>query len=158
MNRIKYVIGIDPGVTTGIARLNLHNEKINLLESMMIHNAMDFVQGFIHNSLIVVEDARKWNGWSKGQKSREMRAKAQGAGSVKRDCKIWEDFLTDNEAFFIMKSPSAKGAKINHKLFKLYTGWDGGRTNAHCRDAGMLIYGYTQRDVNNLWEQFNNVN
>lgn len=158
MNKVKYVIGIDPGVETGIARLSLHNEEIDLLESMMIHNAMDFIQEFIHNSLVVVEDARKWNGWSRGQKSGEMRSKAQGAGSVKRDCKIWEDFLTDNEAFFIMKPPSAKGGKISHKLFKLYTGWDGGRTNQHCRDAAMLVFGYTQRDVNNLWEQFNNVN
>lgn len=136
---MKYIIGIDPGVETGIAVKDLESGKLISVSSMKIHEAMNLPHG---KCFVVVEDARKWNGYTKGN-FKQMRAKAQGAGSVKRDCKIWEDFLSDTNIPFLMVAPSQKGAKLDAKTFNKYTGWTE-RTNQHGRDAAMLIFGYNK--------------
>lgn len=151
---ILYIVGVDPGTDTGVAVKDLRTDRITELESMAIHNAMDFVESYADMALIIVEDARKWNGYTKGMPFGKMSAKAQGAGSVKRDCSIWDDFLKDREAYYVMVPPAAKGGKIDHGLFKRITGWEG-RANQHKRDAAMLILGYSQRDVETIINQIN---
>lgn len=136
------LIGIDPGVKTGVGAIDGQKK---IAGSMPIHLAMQFIQNLddkkkdIH---VRVEDARqrKWFG-------HDSAAKKQGAGSVKRDCKIWEDFLTDvkkhsKQSFtFEMIHPVKGATKINSKLFKQITGIQE-RTNEHGRDAYMLIHGF----------------
>lgn len=136
------LIGIDPGVKTGIGYINGNEKKA---ESMAIHRAMSFVNhcfltyGKIH---VRVEDARKRK-WF-GNNSNE---KMQGAGSVKRDCKIWEDFLDDlsnsnpGKLTFELIHPVKNATKLNQGVFKRTTGIVG-RTNEHGRDAYMLIHNF----------------
>lgn len=150
--KIEYAVGIDPGVETGVALKNLKTGEIEELQSMMIHAAFDYVDSFRDNALIVVEDARLWNGRKKGITLEEMKSKEQGAGSVKRDCIAWEDFLKDDDFFFKMVPPKAKGRKKSHAEFKMITGWNQGTTNQHKRDAAMLIYGYDSRIVRELYK------
>lgn len=157
MKTIKYVIGIDTGTHTGVARFDLISGKLDMVESMMIHNALEFAQGYIDNALFVIEDATKWSGYRKGQSTKELASRAQGAGSVKRDSRIWVDFLEDNEAFFIRLSPKQAGAKKNAKEFRMITGWEE-RTNQHGRDAAMMIIGYTDLYVQQLYRNFINRN
>lgn len=152
--QIDYVIGIDPGVDTGVAVLSLNLGVIEDIFSMKIHVAMDYVDSCIDNSLIVVEDARLWNGYRRGITSSEMRSRQMGAGSVKRDCTIWEEFLADNEAFYQLLPPSAKGRKISHAEFKMFTGWSGGTTNQHKRDAAMLIHQYRRPVVDAMYREY----
>lgn len=151
---IDYVIGIDPGVDTGVAVMNLNLGVIEEVYSMKIHAAMDFVDGYVDSSLIVVEDARLWNGYRRGITAQEMRVRQQGAGSVKRDCAIWEDYLKEAEAFFVLLAPSAKGRKISHAEFKMFTGWSGGTTNQHKRDAAMLAFPYKRPVVDALYREY----
>jgi len=134
------LIGIDPGVKTGIGYID--GNKL-FAKTMAIHNAINFIIGLSNKDVkahIRVEDARlrKWFG-------NNSQAKKQGAGSVKRDCKIWDDFLTQinknsNGAItFEMIHPIKGATKINKDSFKKITGITS-VTSGHARDAFMLIY------------------
>lgn len=127
------IIGIDTGVNTGLSIFNIATSKLEFVASMAIHKAMRIVQE--SKPLFVrVEDARKRK-WVTGG-----REKLQGAGSVKRDAKIWEDFLTDENIPFEMVAPKNNKTKSDARAFMRETGWTK-PTNEHGRDAAMLVYG-----------------
>ena len=134
---MKILIGIDPGVNTGFAVSQ--NGVLTDVFSCKIHQALTLVEAYIMENLnctpiIYVEDARK-----RGCSPEASAAKAQGAGSVKRDCKIWEDFLTGHGVQFILVAPQHNNTKLTADQFKKITKWQG-RTNEHARDAAMLIF------------------
>jgi hypothetical protein len=133
----KYFVGIDPGVNTGVAVWDKEEKKIISLETVLIHQALDTVRIWGHLSAFVrVEDARlrKWYGEA-------GRAQLQGVGSVKRDCGIWEAFLTENHIDFEMVAPKTVKTKMKSGYFAKITGWKK-RTSVHARDCAMLVYGY----------------
>ena len=86
MGKIKKVIGIDPGKNTGIAIKDLEGDRLIFMSTMMIHQAFDLIKDDLDESYILVEDAHLWNDKS----AKNYHARAQGAGSIKRDCTIWE--------------------------------------------------------------------
>lgn len=143
MKKYKVYIGIDCGVSTGIA---IWNKDIQVLTvaSVMIHNAMyqvKYAKSVWGDNLFVrVEDARKRKWIPKMPNSSRERGRREGAGSIKRDAKIWEDFLTDIGVDFEMVAPKNNKTKLTAELFKKIT-WYQGETNSHSRDAGMLVYG-----------------
>lgn len=131
------IVGIDPGVNTGFAVWNVKLNTLVSVESMGIVDAMLRLQimanaGSLHS--VTFEDAhlRTWFG-SKGREA------LQGAGSIKRDCGIWKEFLGTLKIPYKAVSPQSKGAKIDAEQFQRLTGWPG-RTNNHARDAAMLVY------------------
>ena len=133
-------IGIDPGTHTGMAVWDSGEGRFLSLETLPIHRAMDLVRlwsGKV-DLRVVFEDARqrKWYGRSEA----EVRRKIQGAGSVKRDCAIWEDFLADSGIPFLTVKPGRVATKVTPSWFKTLTGWEG-RTSEHSRDAAMLVFG-----------------
>lgn len=86
------VIGIDVGVNTGIAVWSITNKKFINITSMSILNAFDYVleckeKYNLHK--IYIEDPRQ-------VRYNTSKLKAQGAGSVKRDAGIWDEFVTRN--------------------------------------------------------------
>lgn len=138
-------IGIDPGVKTGIGFIN-GTQK--MAKTIAIHNAINFIIDLLNKDLEVhirVEDARKRK-WF-GPRSQE---KQQGAGSVKRDCSIWEDFLTEinklseNKITFEMLHPVKGATKLNKEMFQKITGITS-VTSEHARDAYMLIHNFKKR-------------
>ena len=80
------------------------------------------------------EDARlrKWYGHDAG-------AKRMGAGSVKRDCSIWEDFLKRIGVAYEAVNPMNSITKMNPNYFKQMTGYQK-RTSSHARDAALLVF------------------
>ena len=136
-------IGIDTGVNTGVAVWSCRSKRLLEVETMKIHEAMKLVRqyktsadaGFYKGILVCVEDARlrKWFG-------KNSNAKLQGAGSIKRDAKIWEDYLIDMEIDFKLICPSKGMTKMKAEPFKKLTGWKG-KTNSHSRDAALLVFG-----------------
>jgi len=129
------IIGIDPGVNTGYAIYNQSNNKLSNVCSLPIHRV--FLDVLIKQPLIKlvrIEDARQRKYFTGG------REKLQGAGSIKRDCKIWEDFLTDHNIPFELIAPKDNKTKLRADSFKKLTGYEYS-TNEHGRDAGMLVYG-----------------
>lgn len=134
----KYIIlGIDPGVKTGLAMWNKQEKKMTAIYSSGILMVMKAVLSVPPGILIKIrmEDARKRKWFGKTQ--REV---LQGAGSIKRDCQIWEEFFLLHELPYELVPPKNNKTKLDAKLFSNMTGWKS-RTNEHERDAGMLVYG-----------------
>lgn len=136
------LIGIDPGTKTGIAVKSLRTQLYKQVETFPIHRAMDLVNTYLADKscevYVFVEDARL-RSWIPKETGREV---LQGAGSIKRDCAIWEDFLTDKGASFKMVAPAQGRTKWNPQLWQAVTGW-AGRTSNHARDAAMIVHGIT---------------
>ena len=133
-------IGIDPGTHTGVAVWDTREGRFLSLETMLIHQAISKV-GYIaeiHKGdvQVVFEDARQRTWFGKG----DTNAKAQGAGSVKRDCSIWEDFCKDYGIPYWAKPPGKGMTKVTSDYFRTISGYQG-RTSNHARDAAMLVIG-----------------
>lgn len=130
------IIGIDPGKDTGFAWGVKGHESLKEVCSMPIHRAMLKITAMNakYSVTVYVEDARKRKYF--GDNSR---AKQQGAGSVKRDCTIWEDFLTDKGIPFQMIHPIRGGTKWKADRFNKATKYKG-QTNQNARDAGMIAF------------------
>lgn len=133
-------IGIDPGTHTGVAVWDTREGKFLSLETLPIHRALAKVQVIAEwdkkNLQVVFEDARQRTWFGKG----DTNAKAQGAGSVKRDCSIWEDFCKDYGIPYWAKPPVKGATKVSADYFKMVSHWTG-RTSEHSRDAAMLVIG-----------------
>jgi hypothetical protein len=142
------LVGIDPGVTTGLARWDATAQRLLSVESMPIHRAMDQIrawrEGFPFDRLapgplVIFEDARNHRVFN-GRNARAGASVLQGVGSIKRDCSIWEDFLTDQGVPFVMRVPNSAATKWTAEYFNRVTGWTI-RTNNHARDAATLVMG-----------------
>ena len=133
-------IGIDPGTHTGMAIWDSWEGKFLSLETLPIHQALVKVMLWKdkvgHDLQVVFEDARQRTWFGKG----DVSAKLQGAGSVKRDCSIWEDFCTDYGIPFRAVPPVKGATKVTPTYFKMISGWTD-RTSEHSRDAAMLVIG-----------------
>lgn len=133
-------IGIDPGTHTGIAIWDTREGKFLSLETLPIHQAMVKVMVWKDNVgddlQVVFEDARQRTWFGHG----DTNAKLQGAGSVKRDCSIWEDFCRDYNISYWAKPPIKGATKVSSSYFKTISHWPG-RTSEHSRDAAMLVIG-----------------
>lgn len=132
------VVGIDPGVHTGYAAWDMEQRALASVKTLKIHVAMQYVlelrnSGLLHS--VTFEDARlrKWLG-SKGREA------LQGAGSIKRDCSIWADFLGDHGIAYRAIAPQAGATKWGAEQFAKAFGWTA-RTSEHARDAALLVVG-----------------
>ena len=130
-------IGIDTGTKTGFAVWE--DGKLQVVESMTITQAMrKILTAYPYQTTkLYIEDARKWIGFN--GKTKTTDARLQGAGSVKRDASIWEDWCKENGYQAIFIKPMDIGLKKSAEDFKRITKWEG-RTNEHSRDAAMIVY------------------
>lgn len=130
-------IGIDTGTKTGFAVWE--DGKLQVVESMTITQAMrKILTAYPYQTTkLYIEDARKWIGFN--GKTKTTDARLQGAGSVKRDASIWEDWCKENGYQAVFVKPMGKGLKKSAADFKRITKWEG-RTNEHSRDAAMIVY------------------
>lgn len=141
MVKYSYLIGVDCGVNTGFAVWDVSNKCFLEISCYKIHEAITKVKqchefNIVNPIKVRVEDARKRTWFGKAG-----REQLQGAGSIKRDAKIWEDFLTDLGVDFEMVAPKNNRTKVNADSFKKLTKWEG-RTNEHSRDAAFLVLGF----------------
>lgn len=132
------IIGLDPGVNTGFAEWHRSEKRLVRVATMQIHVAMAEVRrqhqaGALHK--VVFEDARMRTWY--GDKGAEA---LQGAGSIKRDCSIWADFLGDLGVHYVNVRPAEGTTKLTAEQFAKVTGW-AERTSVHGRDAAMLVVG-----------------
>ena len=127
-----YIIGVDPGVETGFAVYCISNMKLLKVCSMSQLEAFDEVMLWKERGKIrvIVEDARLISG---------IAVRKVGAGSVRRSCQLWQDFLLKNGLDFSLERPKRHLTKLDADAFKRYTGWSES-SNSHGRDAGMICY------------------
>lgn len=139
VKKYAYWIGIDVGTKTGLAIWNVGLKRFEKIETVAIHEALEqlaswgkFYQGLF---FVRVEDPRLARFWNKTDTF-----KLQGAGSVKRDASIWEDFLVAKDIPFELCRPNKALTKVPDPYFRKMTGWDK-TTSEHGRDAAMLVFG-----------------
>ena len=138
----KYAIGIDTGVHTGYAVWDIEKQELIECQTMQIDEAMERIStikaySYYNNFIVVIEDARL----RKFFKGENIAAKQQGAGSIKRDAKIWEDYLKRLNIDFKLVNPTSQKTKLTEEYFKKISKYEG-RTSNHARDAAMLVLGY----------------
>lgn len=129
-------IGIDPGTHTGFAVWDTQSKCLVMVDTLMIHEAFKKVFELMEENEIRlrIEDARHIS-----RAGFDSRARLQGAGSIKRDCSIWEDFCVSNDIVYEFVRPG-RYTKPTPEYFKMISGWQG-RTSNHARDAAMLVIG-----------------
>lgn len=153
------LVGLDPGVETGLAKWDSSTHKLLSVESLSIVDAMAEFEALhtIHTEegqccfVVVMEDARKHQVPAKFQKHKSHKY-LQGIGSVKRDCGMWEQWFTRQRIPFVTRRPSSRITKWPADKFQAATGWTG-RTNNHGRDAAMLVVGMNNAMAAGLWRE-----
>ena len=133
-------IGIDTGVHTGFALWQSDTQSLADVATYSITQAMERVRAITdivgyENVRIYIEDARKRTWFENAG-----REKLQGAGSVKRDCSIWEDWCKEQGIECVMVPPKHNRTKLSASQFRVLTKWTG-RTSEHARDAALLVFG-----------------
>lgn len=133
------VIGIDPGTETGRAAWDTDARKLLVVDSSRILAAMRWVEA-MKPGLVVFEDARRRGRFDKMDEEQRKYGAAvrEGAGSVKRDCAIWEEWLEEKQIPYNARAPRL--TKKDRQLFAQLTGWTA-RTNEHGRDAALVVHG-----------------
>jgi hypothetical protein len=142
--KYEWYIGIDTGMNTGWAIWNAKDKKFLELRTTGIHLAMQWAGTWATmrneagdiSTFFRVEDSRQATFGRQGDAH-----KLRGAGSVMRDGKIWEDYLTSLGARFEMVRPNPKLTKLSPEIFAKTTGWTE-KCSSHARDAAMLVYDY----------------
>lgn len=126
-------VGIDPGKQTGVAVWDVEARRLTYIATMGIIQAQATILNLsrAHNVGIWIEDARML------RKSTAAPARQLGAGSVRRDCGIWEEFCLLHKLPYRRLRPA--GGKLSAEEFRTRTGWRG-HTNEHGRDAAMLVF------------------
>ena len=136
------LIGIDTGVHTGFAVWDTKAQSFREIATLKIHEALIKAYEYTKTDRVEVyfEDARKRTWIPREASLRERVGRAQGAGSVKRDATIWEDFLNGYGIPMHKVAPKNNVTKMNEDYFKALTKWTK-RTSEHGRDAAMLVFG-----------------
>jgi hypothetical protein len=136
------VIGIDPGLHTGLAVWDTSSRQFLDIRCSGIVSAMDYLEHISRNrgiGLVVFEDARQRKWIPREKDLAQMKGRAMGAGSVKRDCSIWEEWCVARNIQYIASRPKNGMTKLTDAYFRGITGYDR-RTNEHGRDAAMLVF------------------
>lgn len=137
-------VGIDPGVQTGFAAWDGKARKFVEVDTLNIVQALSRVLHYRGDEgtspVVYMEDARQRKWIPREQSLSQFKGRAMGAGSVKRDCQIWEDFCFQHGIEFHAVPPRKGATKWEPDYFKKVTGWTG-RTSNHARDAALLVFG-----------------
>lgn len=127
-------IGIDIGTNTGLAISE--SGKLTHVASHTILDAMEKALEY-KGATLHIEDPTQNTYVAKT--TRKEIGRLQGAGSVKRDFKIWMEFAEKHGFKYVLHS-HRKTKKLNAEQFKKLTGWKK-QTNQHARDAAYLVWG-----------------
>lgn len=137
------IVGIDPGSHTGVAVWDTAARAFLDIRCSGIVDAMEYLRQFQETrqiGLVVFEDARQRKWIPREKDLKEFKGRAMGAGSVKRDCTIWEEWCKHHGIEFVKTPPRPGMTKLSDTYFQGITGYDR-RTNEHGRDAAMLVFG-----------------
>ena len=139
-------IGIDCGEHTGLAVWDSRRKIFLEIETVPLYRALEIVRVYNREYsteaeplAVIFEDARKRTWFARERNAAEYRGKLMGAGAVKRDAKIWEEFLDGYGIPHQAVAPRKGMTKWDADYFKAVTGWKG-RTSEHSRDAALLVF------------------
>lgn len=144
MQKFRYIIGVDPGASTGVAIWDTEEKSFHTHMDFDSHSlGILFVLKRIeelgrNNVMMRIEDARK----SFVPLRMRKHGREQGVGGVKALSRDWEKFAMNERVEYELVSPQAnKYKKCSAQVFQQITGVTQ-RLNSHVRDAAMLVYQY----------------
>lgn len=133
------ILGIDPGVNTGVATLD--GGQLTMLETISPFQLERLLRER-RPARVVFEDSRlqshAWNARSKATKGAAL-ATARSLGQVDAWCSLICELCGDIGMPAHGISPAAKGKKLDAAAFAQITGWTR-RSNQHERDAAMCAW------------------
>ncbi len=131
-----YVLGIDPGKTTGVALCC--DGKIIDLYSTDFWGAIDVFENYA-DSVVVIELPDTKHVWHNGATTRgAIQRTGVNVGSCIREAELLIQYLIRNRREYVIQKPKGKS---DSGWFNRVTGWTG-RTNQHERDAGLLAFSF----------------
>ena len=136
-------VGIDTGEHTGVAVWHSDEKRFISIATRPLWAALQDVlalKATYGGVTVIFEDARQRKWLPRERSASEYRGKLMGAGAVKRDAKIWEEFLKDNEIPYMAIPPRVGLTQWSADNWARVTQWQG-RTSEHARDAALLVYG-----------------
>ena len=141
MTHGRTLLGIDPGVRTGLAIFRegelVALETIRPLEIERTIRALNPHRVIFEDSRL---EKRAWNARSKANYGAAL-ATARSLGHVDALCALIVEVCQELGISAHGISPTAKGAKLDAATFARATGWTEG-SNQHCRDAAMVCWPY----------------
>ena len=133
------ILGIDPGVNTGVAVFIKGN--LSHLETISPGDLDNFIS-LIKPDRIVFEDSRLQSYTWTSVKSRPAALKmARNIGEIDAWCRLITIICERLSISAHGISPKSKGEKLDAEIFGKVTGWKG-KTNQHERDAAMIAWPY----------------
>jgi hypothetical protein len=133
------LIGIDPGVNTGIAIF----EAGALVELLTVH-PLDIrsLLAARKPGRVIFEDSRLTSPvWGRGTNAAAAAKIARNVGMVDGVCSLIVEACERLGIVAHSISPKGKGAKLNAEQFERVTGWEKS-SNQHVRDASMVAWPY----------------
>lgn len=133
------VLGIDPGVSTGIAVFQ--DGALWKLETIAPHQIAGYLAA-ARPARVVFEDSRLTSHVFSTVKSRPAALKmARNIGEIDAWCRVITAVCAELHIPAHGISPAGKGAKLNAAQFAAATGWTA-KSNQHERDACMVAWPY----------------
>ncbi|HIJ23071.1 MAG TPA: hypothetical protein HPP64_09165 [Gammaproteobacteria bacterium] len=133
--KYNHIVGIDPGSSTGVAKLNVTTNKLEVLQTLDFWSAYNYLDNFDRReTLVVIEVPTTKTNW-------HGNGAAIDVGGVIREAKLLADGIERLGFEVIRVHPRGK---VPAKNFNKITGWVG-RSNEHNRDAGMLAWSEMKR-------------
>ena len=137
-----YLIGIDPGVSTGFAIAR--DGKIINVKTVDFWDCIKLLRDMQNMGIVVYVENPNVNKpvfYKRGATNTAMMQRvAQNVGSNKRDAQLIIEFCHRNGIDVRPQAPQRGSKDVDAKYFQLLTGYTGS-TSQHGRDAAMLIVG-----------------
>ena len=135
---MKIIIGLDPGVSTGVAIYRAG--QLAHLQTIEPHE-IDAYIAEVQPARVVFEDSRLQSRvWTPVKGAAALKV-ARNVGEIDAWCRLITAVCARLGIAAHSISPKGKGAKLTHEQFAVVTGW-AGRSNQHERDAALVARPY----------------
>lgn len=137
MKKHRYLLGVDPGIISGISIYDREIKKLIVVTSCTLHELFDIIRLRKNEDIeVFIENPNTWIGFGNKKASD---SKLQGAGAVKQTYRHIIEFLNDNDIPFTPTKLQGTLKKVTHEYFVKLTAWDG-KSNSHGRDAALMVF------------------
>ena len=133
------VIGMDPGIHTGVALYN--DGELRELMTIEPHAVERMLRAYAPHRVIFEDSRLQSHTWTRGKSAAASAKMARNVGQIDAWCSLITAVCADLGIPAHGISPAGKGAKKDAATFARLTGW-AGRSNEHERDAGMVAFPY----------------
>lgn len=135
---IKFRIGVDCGVQTGVAVYDLPNKVFQAILTLNFHTALRFIRQFETYAVEVCVEWLNPNAALYGRTATASHKIAANIGAVRRETALFVGEL-ETDGYTVRKVSPVKAKKWTQADLERYTGWTK-QTSEHSRDAARIVF------------------